>query len=176
MARCNRCGAELYRAKRSSLGQTLSLVIAGLILMVIVNVYPLIFMTMEGHPQDATLLAGVRELVAQGLPPVALAVLITSLAGPLLELLGLFYVLLPLTLGLRPWQMAWVFRWVRRLEPWSMLEVCMLGILISATKLAADAEIIPGIGLYALFALIFIMAAISATLDPEAVWRRLEAS
>jgi paraquat-inducible protein A len=175
VARCGRCGAELYRAKRSSLGQTLSLVIAGLILMVIVNVYPLIYMTMEGRPQDATLLSGVRELVAQGLPPVALAVLITSLVSPLFELLGLFYVLLPLTLGRRPWRMAWVFRWVRRLEPWSMLEVCMLGILISASKLSADAEIIPGIALYALFALIFIMAAISASLDPEAVWRRMEA-
>jgi paraquat-inducible protein A len=122
------------------------------------------------------LLSGVRELVAQGLPPVALAVLITSLVGPLLELLGLFYVLLPLTLGRRPWQMAWVFRWVRRLEPWSMLEVFLLGILVTASKLTSDAEIIPGIALFALFALIFIMAAISASLDPEAVWRRLEVS
>jgi paraquat-inducible protein A len=174
VARCGRCGAELYRAKHRSLGQTLSLVITGLILMIIVNVYPLIYMTMEGRPQDATLMSGVRELVAQGLPPVALVVLITSLVGPLFELLGLLYVLLPLILGRRPWRMAWVFRWVRRLEPWSMLEVFMLGILISASKLSADAEIMPGIALYALFALIFIMAAISASLDPEAVWRRME--
>lgn len=174
VARCSRCGAELYRNKSTGLGQTLSLVIAGLILITIVNVYPLIYMTMEGRPQHATLLSGVRELVAQGLPPVALVVLITSLVGPLLELLGLFYVLLPLTLGRRPWRMAWVFRWVRRLEPWCMLEVFMLGILITASKLTSDAEIMPGIALYALFALIFIMAAISASLDPEAVWRRME--
>jgi paraquat-inducible protein A len=166
----------LYRAKANALERTLSLVIAGLVLMVIVNVYPLMAMTMEGRPQDATLISGVRELVAQGLPPVALVVLVTSLVGPLLELLGLFYVLLPLTLGRRPWQMAWVFRWVQRIEPWCMLEVLMLGILISASKLADDAEIIPGIALYALFALIFIMAAISAALDPEAIWRRLEVS
>jgi paraquat-inducible protein A len=175
VARCSRCGAELYRTKPNTMGQTLSLVIAGLILITIVNVYPLIFMTMEGRPQEATLLSGVRELVAQGLPPVALVVLITSLLSPLLELLGLLYVLLSLTLGWRPWQMAWVFRWVRRLEPWSMLEVFMLGILISASKLTDDAEIIPGIALYALFALIFIMAAISSSLNPEAIWRELEA-
>jgi paraquat-inducible protein A len=174
VARCSRCGAELYRAKAYGLEQTLSLVIAGLILMVMVNVYPLIYMTMEGRPQDATLISGVFELVDQGLPPVALVVLMTSLVGPFMELLGLVYVLLPLTLGRRPWRMAWVFRWVQRLEPWCMLEVFMLGVLISASKLTDDAEIIPGIALYALFALIFIMAAISATLDPEAVWRRLE--
>lgn len=174
VARCSRCGAELYRARPHSLEQTLSLVIAGLILMVLVNVYPLVCMVMEGRPQDATLLSGVRELVDQGLPAVALAVLATSLVGPALELLGLFYVLLPLVLGRRPWFMARVFRWVRRLEPWCMLEVFMLGILISATKLADDAEVVPGIALYALFALIFIMAAISATLDPGAVWGRLE--
>jgi paraquat-inducible protein A len=174
VARCGRCGAELYRVKANTRGQTLSLVIAGLILITIVNVYPLILMTMEGRLQEATLLSGVRELVVQGLSPVAVVVLMTSLVSPLVELLGLLYLLLPLTLGWRPWRMAWVFRWVRRLEPWSMLEVFMLGVLISASKLTDDAEIIPGIALYALFALIFIMAAISATLDPEAIWRKLE--
>ncbi|MDJ0784689.1 MAG: paraquat-inducible protein A [Desulfosarcinaceae bacterium] len=174
VAHCQRCGAELYRIRANSLEKTLSLVIAGLILMIIVNVSPLITMNMEGRPQDATLISGVRELMDQGLPAVALAVLVTSLVGPLLELLGLLYLLLPLTLGRRPWRMAWVFRWVRRLEPWCMLEVLMLGILVSATKLADDAEIIPGMALYALFALIFVMAAISAVLDPEVVWARLE--
>lgn len=174
MARCRRCGAELYRAKANSLEHTLSLVIAGLVLIVIVNVFPLVSMVMEGRPQDASLITGVRELVDQGLPAVALVVLATSLAGPVLELLGLFYVLLPLALGRRPWFMAWVFRWVRRIEPWCMLEVFMLGVLVSSTKLAKDAELIPGIALYALFALIFVMAAISAALDPEAVWSRLE--
>jgi paraquat-inducible protein A len=177
VARCSRCGAELYRAKTRGLGQTLSLVITGLVLMVLVNVYPLVSMVMEGRPQDATLISGVRELVDQGLPAVALVVLATSLVGPLLELVGLLYVLLPLVaLGRRPWRLAWVFRWVRRLEPWCMLEVFMLGILISATKLTDDAEVIPGVALYALFALIFVMAAISAVLDPEAVWARLEVS
>lgn len=172
-ARCQRCGAELYRTKVNSLEHTLSLVIAGLVLIVIVNVYPLVSMVMEGRPQDASLITGVLELVDQGLPAVALVVLATSLMGPLLELLGLFYVLFPLVLGRRPWFMAWVFRWVRRLEPWCMLEVFMLGVLVSATKLTQDAELIPGIALYALFALIFVMAAISAALDPEAVWARL---
>jgi paraquat-inducible protein A len=177
VACCRRCGAHLYRAKANSLEKTFSLVIAGLILMVIINVYPLIYMVMEGRPQDATLISGVRELVEQGLPAVALVVLATSLAGPLLELLGLFYILFPLlALGRRPWRLAWVFRWVRRLEPWCMLEVFMLGVLISATKLTDDAEVIPGIALYALFALIFVMTAISAVLNPEAVWSRLEVS
>ena len=175
LAHCQRCGAELYRAKANSLEHTLSLVIAGLILIIIVNVYPLASMVMEGRPQNVSLITGVGELVDQGLPAVALVVLVTSLVAPLLELLGLFYVLLPLSLGRRPRFLAWVFRWVRRIEPWCMLEVFMLGVLISATKLAKDAELIPGIALYALFALIFVMAAISAALDPEAIWSRLEA-
>jgi paraquat-inducible protein A len=174
LARCQRCGAELYRHKVNSLEHTLSLVIAGLILIVIVNVYPLVSMLMEGRPQDASLITGVGELVDQGLPAIALVVLATSLVGPLLELLGLLYVLLPLVMGRRPLFLAWVFRWVRRIEPWCMLEVFMLGVLVSATKLTQDAELIPGIALYALFALIFVMAAISAALDPEVVWSRLE--
>ena len=40
-ARCARCGAVLYRRKRNSLDRVLALTIAGLILFIVANAYPL---------------------------------------------------------------------------------------------------------------------------------------
>ena len=42
-------------------------------------------------------------------------------------------------------------------------------------KLAKMAEIIPGLGLYAFMALIFMIAAVHASMDHDMIWDRLEA-
>jgi len=53
-----------------------------------------------------------------------------------------------------------------------MTEVFMLGILVSIVKLAKMAQIIPGVALYSFMALIFTLAAATATLDPQTVWEQ----
>jgi paraquat-inducible protein A len=56
-----------------------------------------------------------------------------------------------------------------------MMEVFLLGILVSVVKLAGMASIIPGIALWAFALLILVLAAAGAALDREEVWERLEA-
>lgn len=172
VVRCFRCGAMLFHRKRNSLDRSLAFTAAGLIVFVLANVFPFLSLRMEGQVQDMTLLTGIRELYHQGMPGVAVLVLMTTLASPLIMLTGLLYVLLPLKLDRRLPAMLPVFRWVRHLQPWSMVEVFMLGILVSIVKLAKMAEIVPGISLYSFLALIFILAAVPASLDPQIVWEK----
>jgi paraquat-inducible protein A len=147
-ARCTRCGAVLYRRRRNSLDRTLALNVAGLILFALANSFPFLAMKFEGQYQQIVLLTGIRELYRQGLPEIAVLVLLTTIISPLVQLTGLFYVLLPLKLDRLPPAVWRVFRWVRSLQPWSMLEVFMLGILVALVKLAKMADIIPGISLF----------------------------
>ncbi len=70
--------------------------------------------------------------------------------------------------------MPLIFRLVRKFQPWSMMEVFMLAILVSIVKLAGMAQIIPGLSLYALLALIFVLAAIAAGIDPHLLWLKWE--
>jgi paraquat-inducible protein A len=86
----------------------------------------------------------------------------------------MLYVLLPLKFNRRPWNLALSFRMVRRFEPWGMMEVFMVGILVAFVKLSKMASIIPGIALYAFMVLIFVLAASAASLDPHIVWDRME--
>jgi paraquat-inducible protein A len=171
-AQCTRCGAVLYRRRRNSLDRTLALNIAGLILFALANSFPFLAMTFEGQHQQIVLLTGIRELSRQGLPEIAVLVLLTTIISPLVQLTGLFYVLLPLKLDRLPPAVWRVFRWVRNLQPWSMLEVFMLGILVALVKLAKMADIVPGISLFCFLGLIYVLAAISAALDPSSVWEK----
>jgi len=173
VARCARCGALLSRGKRNSLERTLALLLAALVLFILANAFPLLGLKESGFIQEATLLSGVLELYEQNLWEVATLVLLTTVLVPLVVILGLLYVLLPLYWGWVPWQLARVFRVVRLLQPWGMLEVFMVGLLVSMVKLARTAEILPGVALYSFAALVLVLAGSVSTLDPQAVWGRL---
>ena len=174
VATCSRCGAVLYRNRRNSLDRTLATAVCGVILFFIANFFPFLTLSFEGQVQETTLITGVVELYSQGMPPLALLVLATGILFPLVELSGLIYLLLPLKFNHKPWGMALVFRVVRSLQPWGMTEVFLLGILVSMVKLASMASVIPGAALFAFLALIFVVAATAASLNPDIVWEQIE--
>lgn len=175
-ARCPRCGAEIYSRKKNSLERTLSLVIAGIILFCVANAFPLLELKNQGLAQKTTLFQGVTALYDQNMQGLAFLVFITCIAAPLFQLAGLFYTLAPIKCN-RLWPLTpLVFRFVRLSHPWSMMEVFMLGILVSIVKLAKMASIVPGVSLYAFAMLIFVLAWAAASLDPHLVWERVEAA
>ena len=87
-------------------------------------------------------------------------------------LLGMLYLLVPIRLGSRPWQLGPVHRALVWLRPWSMLEVYLLGALVAVVKLADLARIVPGPASVAFVALILVWVGIAATLAPREIWDR----
>lgn len=173
VAQCMRCGTVLYRRKKDSLNRTLALTIAGLILFIVANTYPFLAMKSEGLVQETTLLAGVKELYTQNMWELAALVLFTTFLTPFIQISGMLYVLLPLKFNRLPWRLPVIFRFLQNIQPWGMMEVFMLGILVAIVKLAKMASIIPGIALYSFAALIIVLAGAVASLDPDIVWDRL---
>ncbi len=92
---------------------------------------------------------------------------------PGLQLLILLYLLIPLQLRRMPPYVPELLRTLQLLRPWSMIEVFMLGILVSLSKLAAMAQVIPGIALWSFAVLMFMMTAVFAAFDARRVWRML---
>lgn len=174
VAKCQRCGSVLYRTKRNSLDRTLALAIAGMVLFVVANTFPFLAFQMKGNVTQTTLATGVRELWKQDYASLAALVTLTAIASPLAQLSLLLYVLVPIKLDRNPWQLARVFRWLRHVQPWSMMEVFMVGILVSLVKLADMATIVPGLALWSFAILIVVLAGATASLDPRIVWARVE--
>jgi paraquat-inducible protein A len=67
-----------------------------------------------------------------------------------------------------------MLRSARLMEPWSMTEVMMLGVLVALVKIAELATVIPGVAMFALGALVFLLAAIQASFEPHEIWSRVE--
>lgn len=175
-ARCRRCDALLVYARSNSLERTLALACAGLVLILLANAFPFLDFEIQGRVQRTLLVSGILELHRQEMTVLALLVSFTTIVAPLAHLLGLLYVLLPLVAGFRLPGVFRVFRLMRRFQPWSMMEVFMLGVLVTIVKLAKMAQIVPGAAVYCFMALILVLAACTATLDPHAVWERWQAS
>lgn len=174
-ATCCRCGAVLARSKPNSVERTLALAVAGLILLVLANSFPFLGFKVQGQVRQTLLLTGIQQFYLQGMPGLAVLVFITTVLAPAAQILALIYVLLPLRYNRQAPGMFQVFRWLRSIQPWSMLEVFMVGILVSIVKLAKMAQIIPGVAAFCFMALIFVLAATMAALDPHVVWERWEA-
>jgi len=173
-ARCPRCGAVLARGKRDALDRTLALTLAALFCFALANLYPFMTFSLEGRMQENTLMSGVISLARDGLLPLAALIFAASIGVPLLKVLGLLYVLLPIKLGRRPWNLGLSYRVLEFLQPWGMLEVYMLGVLVAITKLSGMATIEMGTAFYAFVALIVLTTAASSSMDPRVVWERLE--
>jgi len=170
---CRRCGALLYHAPEDTLDRTLAFAVAAFILFVAANLFPILGLSIQGKNTETTLLGAILELQRQGMGMVAGLVLFTTVVVPAMELLGLLYVLLPLKLNKKVRGQAAVFRLIQALRPWGMVEVLMLGILVSLVKLAHMANIVPGWSLWLFGVFIFVMAATAASLDSEEIWERL---
>jgi len=171
---CVRCGSTLFSAQANSIDRTLAWSLAGLVLYIVAVSYPFLGMKMGAIEQHTSLLSGVEQLFAQGIIPLATLVLLTCVVLPLLQLLGLLYVFIPLKLNIRVKFSIPVFRLLGQIKPWSMMEIYMLGILVSIVKLGKMATIVPGLAVLAFALLIFVLAFAFSAVDHHMVWERLE--
>jgi len=171
---CVRCGAVLYRRPNETIDDTLAWTVAALTLLVIANAFPVVSLVIEGQQTNATLFNAAHALHRQGMTVIAVLVFIVLILAPVLELTALLYLLAPLRHGRVAAGFAVLFRMVHALRNWQMFEVFMLGIFVSVVKLFHLAKVIPGIGLWAFFGLMFTSVAAAASYDEETVWDEFE--
>ena len=93
-SRCPRCAAALHARKPGTRVRTLALVIAGLALYIPANVFPMNVNVELGQRVDYRIIDGVLDLFKAGFWPLGLLIFFTSIAIPLLKLLGLGWFLL----------------------------------------------------------------------------------
>jgi len=173
-ARCPRCDEELWRHREDGLDRTLAFALAAAFLYLLASSFPMLGLSVAGRQASTTVLGGAQQLWRDGREIVAVLVLFTALVAPALQIGTMLAVVLG---ARRPRAPAWVgmtLRFQPAARTWSMIEVMMVGVLVALIKIAELATVIPGIALYALGALIFVLAAMQASFDPKEVWERIE--
>jgi paraquat-inducible protein A len=173
IARCRRCGAELYRDRRLSLDLTLALALAGLIVLAIANAFPIVSLEARGVRSEATLWQTILASYDSRIGPLAVVAAATVFFFPLLQFTLLIYVLWPLRHGRVPRALSGAMHALHQMRPWSMVEVFMIGALVSAVKLGGVAQVEPRVGLFGFAALTVLLTA-AVSFDARDVWNRAE--
>jgi paraquat-inducible protein A len=175
IASCPRCHTVLRRHITEPQSRALALTLTGLLLFGLATQLPFVDMQIQGKTLNTTLFSGPSQLEAHGMWELSIVVLITTLGAPVVKLLAMAWVLIGLRMERPPKYLYIALRWIEKLSPWSMVEVFLLGVFVAYTKLVDIAHVDIGGAVYALGALMLVMAAADSVFDPEGLWEALEA-
>jgi len=173
-ARCLRCSQILATEPTDSLDRSLALTLTAAIVFIVANTAPLMEISAVGRHASTTIVGGAYQMWIQGQEITAMIVAFCAVIAPAGYILFMLTILFAVRRPPAPQWVGEVLRWGESMQPWSMNEVMMLGILVALVKIAELASVDPGIGMYAVGGLVVLFAAIMVTFDPRAVWKQVE--
>lgn len=174
-ASCPRCGHYLTRKIPDPYGRVLSFTIAGIILLIMANSYSFLSFSSSGLESVITLRQTPGAVWNYGMPGVAVMIAAFIIIIPAAILILLLLLCIPLHEGqYRPWLIP-VAKGIFLIQNWSMVEVFIIGVIVSLVKIADMATIELGISFwaYAGFAICFTVAI--SNLDRYQCWERIDA-
>ncbi|MGP4843439.1 paraquat-inducible protein A [Marinobacter sp. 1Y8] len=152
-ATCQRCGGIIARHRLLSVDQALALSVTAAMMMAVVCFYPVLFIRVQGQVHSATLLDTSLALAQGPVALMAVTVALATLMVPALQVTLMTWLFAFARKDQRAPGFRWQMRTLEALRPWSMLEVFLLGALVSVVKLSGRLDVFPAAGLFALAAL-----------------------
>ncbi|MCC2659004.1 MAG: paraquat-inducible protein [Panacagrimonas sp.] len=172
-AHCSRCGSELYASGRTHLEAWLALTACSAIAYLVANLNPIVEIELRGESTRASLFDALVATWNGGAQPVAALAAACAFLFPLVRIALELFVLAHLHAGRRPAMLGRAMSLLKTLRPWSMVEVFMLGVIVSLVKLGGQTTVIPGPGL-AGFAVLTVLMTLLATFDTHSLWDTAE--
>ncbi len=173
-SRCPRCGSALCSPRQNTVERTLALSLTGLILFFPAMLLPVLRLDAMGLEVATNLVHGISVLFQSGFHAVSILILLTGVAVPFVKLLLLFMVSLGISAKSRSSLLRLFFRLYQFLDEWGMLEIYMLGILVSIIKLKDLAQLSYGLGLLCFVALLVMTICTAICLDEHRYWSLIE--
>ncbi|MBB5348642.1 PqiA/YebS family transporter subunit [Desulfoprunum benzoelyticum] len=171
--RCPRCGCMVHRRADTSVDTALAFSITGLLLYIPAMVFPLMTLETLGMSESGSVIDTLICFYDNRYYFVAFIVLISAVVFPLLLLSLIFTVTMFARMGRYPSFLTRLLRLYVFLEEWAMIEIFLLGIMITIMKMRHSAEIHFDPGFYCFLALVLTTMAIATVLDRERLWALL---
>jgi paraquat-inducible protein A len=171
---CPRCGTALHRYKKDSINRTVAHCLVGLFLYFPAMLLPLMTFQTLGMSETANIVQSIITYYRQEYFLVALMVFFSAVLFPFLKLsLGLIVALL-IKMRKFPAFLPRLFRFYIHLEDWAMVEVYLLGIMVTVIKMYDTTDISYGLGFYCFIALVLATLGTTDVLDKRLFWDLME--
>ena len=169
---CTRCGKTLRHRRKESISRTLALTVAGVLLYIPANLWPIATLPINYQPLKYNVFGGVVDLVTAGLIPLALLVFTASFAIPILKLVGLMWCVVSVLRRSDRHLVAKTrtYRLVEEIGRWSMVDPFVIGCFVPVMHYnsliygRAEPAAVP-------FTAVVVLTIIGAkTFDPRLMW------
>jgi len=172
VAECSRCGKVLAGAATGRIDAPLALATTAFLLLIPACIAPMMTVSAVGARRESWLTLGVSALWNSGFYSLAALVAVFSILLPFTFLAMLIWVLGSLHYGTGG-PVGPVFRWVKHLRPWMMMEVFLIGCFVAYSRIEAIATVEIGVGGWCLIAGTFMLMFALTQLDERTVWESL---
>ncbi len=168
---CPQCGNMIRSKQKNAFDKVLAGALAGVLFFIPTNIMPLMQFDIAGQQTTSTILGGIVHLANQGYWWVAFLVFVVSMLAPALLFVvcgsvafcyktNRFSAFVPIALKLE-----------HKLREWGMLEVYLLGILVSFIKLIDMGHIEFDLGFVCYVGLVVCTLVMTRNFDHWQVWR-----
>lgn len=170
VVKCARCRFQIFHRLPDSRLRTLAFSLGAAILYFPANLYPIVTADYHGHLLHTTIFQGIHSMWRMGQYFIGGLIFCTSMLTPALKIMGLVFI--ASTLHWKRWKQArtWVFKIVRVVDPWNMIEVFTLSICVSMVEVGEVATIHPGRGVFSFAAVVVLTLLATLSFDSRLLW------
>lgn len=172
---CSRCSHVALRGSRAaSLQPALALSIAGLILVILANSYPIMIFDVAGNTQENRIITGVFKLYDQGYWPISVLVFFSAIAAPFLYLSSVLYVTVSCCLRKKFPFLRELTEIVEFFNAWNLVPVFAIACIAAVVKLKMLGNVHWRPGMLWIILLSVCSIALAQAFDKDLVEERLE--
>lgn len=177
IARCPRCNNHLLHTDRNPVQGPVCFAIASLIAFLGSLFYPFMSFSLHGLSQKISLMQAMEVLADFNNNTLSVLLILSVIVLPVVYLICLLYlyscVSHPLLKKRRPKVQKRVLKVLSRIKPWLMVDVFLVGVLVSLVKISALANVSMGLSFWAFFVFTFLMVKTISSADLYWIWQQL---
>ena len=174
-AECPRCGHLLTSRPKHGFEYALSFALAACVFFAISLSFPFLSFSSSGLENVMTLPEVSLAIYRRHDAGLAVIVFVSIIAMPVALLGAIIALTLPLVTGWRAFWLRPVAKVMFRLSDWAMVEVFMVGVIVSLVKIAKLATVTLDLSFWGYIAFVICLTAALSGLDRMQVWNAIEA-
>lgn len=176
LGKCPRCGSHLHLRKPASIQNTLALMIAATLLYIPSHLLPIMTVVELGTVTPNTIIGGMLTFWRTGAYPIALVIFTASILIPLLKIVALSWLCAAATGRVHPSpsNLGKIYWFTELLGRWSMIDIFVVGILVSVVQLGNYMKVTPGPGALAFAGVVVLTMLAAMSFEPRLLWDRLD--
>lgn len=161
---CKQCGGTLIDG-RADFAKAFIYAITALILFIIANSFPFITLNLQGSLTTISVFSSVQALFDNHLPFLAFLVLLFVIIMPLWYLLAVIWIVISFRRRFLNQISRKFLHWMHHMAPWNMLEVYLVGVVVTLVKIMSMASVKFDTGFWAFVALMICSVLVNNRFD-----------